>query len=96
MKYKILGDRIKLYDAYLVPKAKYSYELEKILNLHPTCRIWCRSENSLKREWAAHVLAYNLRIKREKTKDADLNYEQPWYTKLMYFIVGTVALWLVK
>ena len=96
MKYKIYGDRVKLLDSYLVSKSDFDYELAKILNLHPTCRIRYRSEGSLKREWSAHNLAYNLGIRREKTKDCDLNYEQPWYTRLMYAIVGTIALWLIK
>ena len=96
MKYKIFGDRVKLIDSYLVSKSNFDYELAKMMNLHPTCLLWQRSEASLKREWGAHNLAYDLGIKRNKTKDCDLNYEQPWYTKLMYWIVGNVALWLIK
>jgi hypothetical protein len=96
MKYKIYGDRVKLLDSYLVSKSDFDYELAKMMNLHPTRLLWMRSERSLIREWASHNLAYNLGIKREKTKDCDLNFEQPWYTRLMYTIVGTIALWLIK
>ena len=96
MRYRILGDRVKLIDSYLIPKAKMSRELGMIRNLHPTCRLWHRSEGSIKREWAAHTLAYNLGIKREKTADCDLNYEQKWYNKLAYGVVGTIALWVIK
>lgn len=96
MKYKILGDRVKLFDAYLIPKSRYEHELNVIRYMHPTCRLWARSIGSLRREWAAHVLAYNLGIRREKTTDCDLNYEQPWYVKLAYGVVGTIALWAVK
>ena len=96
MRYRILGDRVKLFDSYLVPKAKMSRELGMIRNLHPTCRLWHRSEGSIKREWASHNLAYSLGIRREKTADADLNYEQKWYNKLAYGVVGTIALWVIK
>lgn len=96
MRYRILGDRVKLFDSYLIPKGKYSRELGMIRNLHPTCRLWHRSEGSIKREWASHNLAYSLGIRREKTADADLNYEQKWYVKLAYWVVGTIALWVIK
>lgn len=96
MKYKILGDRVKLFDSYMVLKADFSKELQSIKNLHPTCRLWHRSMNSIKREWACHNLAYSLKIKRDRTADADLNYEQDWYVRLMYWIVGNIALLVIK
>lgn len=96
MKYKIYGDRIKLFESYLVKKANFQKELDKIRNLHPSCRIWKRSDASLKREWAAHSLAYSLNIRRDKTADCDLDYEQKWYVILGYYIVGTFALLVIK
>lgn len=96
MKYKILGNRVKLFDSCEIPKAKFSRELDKIRNLHPSCRLWFRSEGNIKREWAAHNLAYSLGINREKTKDADLDYEPKWYHNFAYFVVGTIALWVIK
>ena len=96
MKYKILGDRVKLIDSCWTPKSKFKEELDRIRSLHPTCRLWRRSDGSLRREWAAHNWAYSLGIKRDKTEDVDLNYEQKWYVKLAYFVVGTIALWVIK
>ena len=96
MKYKILGDRVKLFDSYAVSKKTFTKELNSIRNLHPACLLWNRSESSLRREWAAHNLAYALGINRDKTKDADLNFEQKWYEKLGYFIVGSIALLVIK
>lgn len=96
MKYKILGSCLKLYDSYMVPKSRFSKELEKIRNLHPSCRLWSRSEASLKREWATHNLLYSLGMYRERTADCDLNYEQKWFVRLGYFIVGTFALLVIK
>lgn len=96
MKYKIYADRVKLFDSYLVPKAKFSRELGSIRNLHPSCRLWKRSDRNIIREWAAHNLAYSLGINRAKTTDVDLDYEPKWYHNLIYGVVGTIALWVIK
>lgn len=96
MKYKVYDNRVKLLDSYLIPKEKYGRELRFIRNLHPNIPLWNRSEASMRREWALHTLVYNLGIKRSKTKDCDLNFEDKWYVKLAYGVVGTIALWVVK
>lgn len=96
MRYKIYGDRVKLFDSCAVSKSKFKYELDRIRILHPTCRLWHRSTGSLRREWCAHNFAYNLGIKRDKTKDCDLNYEQTWYVKLAYWIVGNISWLFIK
>ncbi len=96
MKNKILADRVKLIDSYLVSKKKMGRELQSIRNLHPACPLWQRSEGSLKREWASHNLAYILGIRRSKTKDCDLNYTPKWYHNLAYGVVGTIALAVIK
>lgn len=96
MEYKELPNRLKLLDSYLVEKARYEVELNVIRYNLPKCPLWKRSIGSMRREWAAHNLAYALGIRREKTADCDLNYEPKWYHKLFYGVVGTIALWLVK
>lgn len=96
MKYKIYGDRIKLFDSCTIPKSKFGRELGAIRNLHPSCRIWKRSEGNIRREWASHNLAYSLGINRAKTADVDLDYEPKWYHNLAYAVVGTIALWVIK
>ena len=96
MEYRVLGNRVKLLDSYLVPKARYETELNVVRYREPKCPLWGRSMGSMRREWAAHNLAYNLGIKRDKTADADLDYEPKWYHKLAYGVVGTVALWVIK
>ena len=96
MKYKVFADRVKLLDSYKVPKGHFGRELVGIRNLHPDCPLWQRTDGSLKREWAAHNLAYALGIKREKTKDCDLNFTLKWYMKLAYGVVGTIASWVIK
>lgn len=96
MKYKIFGNRIKLFDSCFIAKDRFQFEIDKIRNLHPTCHLWIRSDSSIKREWAAHNLAYSIGIKRDKTADVDLNFEQRWYVKLGYFIIGSIALLVIK
>ena len=97
MTFRVFSDRIKIYDSCEISKRNFHESLFAAFALWPTCPLWGkRSERSLKREWAAHNLAYSLGIKRDKTKDVDLNFEQKWYVELMYFIVGTIALWLIK
>ena len=96
MKYRILGDRVKIFDSHLVPKSRFAIELHVIQYMHPTCRLWHRSEGSIRREWATHNLAYSLGIRRDKTTDCDLNYELEWYQNLAYSVVGTIALLIIK
>lgn len=96
MKYKILGNRVKLLNSCEVKKANFSRELDKIRNLHPTCRLWKRSDKNIIREWGAHNLAYALGINRAKTESVDLEYEQKWWMSLAYFIVGNIALLVIK
>lgn len=96
MKYKIYTDRVKLLGSHLIPKARFSRELCLIRNLHPTCMIWHRSENNLRREWASHNLAYSLGINRSRTADCDLENEPKWYHNAFYAVVGTFALWVIK
>ena len=96
MKYKIFANRVKLLDSYLVPKARFGRELVAIRNLHPDCPLWQRTDGSLKREWASHNLAYSLGVFRSKTKGCDLNFTLKWYMNLAYWVVGTVALWVIK
>lgn len=96
MKYKILGNRVKIFDSYLIPKSKFDKELGSIRNLHPSCRLWFRSDANIKREWAAHSWAYSLGICRDKTADCDLDYEPKWYHNLAYWVVGNIALLVIK
>ena len=96
MKYRIYGDRVKLYDSCFVHKGKFELELNVIRYYHPTCRLWKRSIGSLRREWAAHNLAYALGINRERTASVDLDYEPRWYHNILYGVVGTIALLVIK
>lgn len=95
MNFKIFPGRIKLLNSVEVPKANFEAELIYLRELYSEHPVWKRTMKSLRREWAAHNLAYNLGIRREKTKDVDLDYPQKWYMKLLYAVVGTIALWVI-
>lgn len=47
-----------------------------------------RSIDSMVREWRAHNLLYDLYILRSRTGNVDLNINQKWYIKTMYFILS--------
>ena len=96
MEYKVSQNSIKLIDSYLVSKRAFSTELWQIRGKEPSLPLWERSERSLHCEWATHNLLYALGMWRSRTKDVDLNFEQKWYMKLAYGVVGTVALWVIK
>ena len=96
MDYRIYADRVKIFDAYLIPKDRFETELNVIRYFHPTCRLWKRSVGSIRREWASHVLAYSLGIRRDKTADLDLDYEPKWYHNFAYWVVGNIALLVIK
>ncbi len=52
------------------------------------CAIHKRSVSSMVYEWRVHNLLYTLGIERDRTKDVDLNIGQPWYSKVLYFILS--------
>ena len=43
---------------------------------------------SMTHEWRAHNLLYSLGIKRDRTKDVDLDINQPWYIKVAYSVLS--------
>lgn len=47
-----------------------------------------RSVNSIVHEWRVHNLLYSLGIMKNRTKDVDLNINQPWYIKVLYLILS--------
>ena len=96
MRYKISENSIKLINSYLVHKADFGKELNKIKNLHPNLSLWNRSVSSLRREWATHNILYDLGLFTEKTTDVDLNFKHKWHVNLAYWIIGGIALLFIK
>ena len=55
-----------------------------------------RSDKSYLNEWAVHVLAYLWGYKKDKAKDADLEFEMEPEVKIMYGILGPIARLILK
>ena len=91
MQYNISSKDLQLKSSFNVKKAAFERELAKIREKHPDSQVWKRSLRSLKREWAAHNALHALGILRNRTSDTDLNWPQPWYIRLGYAILGTLA-----
>jgi len=96
MQYHVSPNDIQLKSSFKVKKEAFERELAKIREKHPKCRVWKRSMLSLKLEWAAHNALYALGVLRDRTKDTDLNWPQPWYIRLGYAILGTLAWPFIK
>lgn len=90
VKYTITKDDLKIFDCYQEKKERFQKDLNSIKAIHGNSDVWLRSMTSLKREWAFHVFCYNIGYKRDRTKDADLNYpcDKPEW---VYNVLG----WLV-
>lgn len=90
-----MASNIHIVDSYNVSKhrfesvlATYTYEQAVEVKAH-------RSLFSLKMEWATHNFLYNLGVKRDRTKDCDLNFpcDQPEW---LYCIIGTLVWIFIK
>lgn len=82
-------DNTHIEDSYKVKK--YS-DMENILLRLQLCADNNDAVKNIKistmiREWRAHNLLYALNIKRERTKDVDLNFNK-WYTRAIYGILS--------
>ncbi|MBQ6952580.1 MAG: hypothetical protein IJP81_01565 [Bacteroidales bacterium] len=53
-------------------------------------------KEAFERELAAHNALHALGIFRSRTGDVDLNWPQPWYIRLGYAILGTLAWPFIK
>ena len=96
MQYTISPNDLQLKSSFMVKKEAFERELAKIQEEHPECLVWKRSLRSLTREWAAHNALHALGVLRSRTGDADLNWPQPWYIRLGYAVLGTLAWPFIK
>lgn len=57
--------------------------------LYPDCEVFKhRTIESLVREWRAHNRLYRWGIFKNRAKDVDLEWPQPWWMKAAYFVLG--------
>jgi len=74
----------------MMSEAEFYGALDEIQKLYPSHVAFKRSRKSMILEWRAHNLLYRLGIKKSKTADVDLEYPQPWYMKVIYWILGRI------
>lgn len=91
MRYKILGNRIKILDSYMMSEAEFSEALDEIQKLYPDHVAFKRTRKSMYLEWRAHNFLYWMGIKKDKTTDVDLEYPQGWFKKIAYGILGILG-----
>lgn len=83
-----------IFDSHLV---KSPWDMKSIICLikskvSDNCAIKKRSISGMVYEWRVHNLLYSLGILRDRVKDVDLNTNQPWYVKALYFILSPLYL----
>ena len=96
MDYEVSSNNIKLKSSYEVSKDDFECELAAIRERHPESRVWNRSIDSLKREWAAHNAFHALGLVRKQTADTDLNWPQNWFVRVGYAVAGMIAWPFIK
>ena len=55
-----------------------------------------RSDRSYLNEWAVHALAFRWGIMRDRSKDADMQFDMEPEVKFMYAILGPIARLILK
>ena len=96
LSYRVKPERINILNSYEIQKSQFIPILEEIKSKYPEHGVWNRSMKSLEREWAVHNFLYSIGFKKEKTKDVSLDYPQPWYAKIGYFIFGGISKVLIR
>ena len=95
--FKVLRNgTVKLIGSCEVLKRNFEKEINDVKEAVPDLPVWNRSMKSLRREWAAHNLAYKLGVRRSKTHDVDFDYPQTWLSKLSYWVIGGIAMLFIK
>ena len=94
--YDFSPNNIHINDSCAMSKKDFDSALAAIEEAHPELFVWKRTKNSLKRELAAHNFLYSLGIAKSRTKDCDLNYPLAWYVSAAYWLVGGLALLIIK
>ena len=94
LKVHISEDNTTIFDSYKVKSPK---DMKSIIyyikeNASDDMAINKRNASSMIYEWRTHNLFYSLGILRDRTKDVDLNINQPWYAKALYFVLSPLYL----
>ena len=96
IRHTITDNNLHLIDSYKVSKRDFKKELKAIHDFHPNYDVWNRGREQMCLEWATHNACYALGIKREQTKDCDLEYPQSFWVRAAYAICGCVVWIFIK
>ena len=85
----------RILDSFLVKtKAEMRSVLEDLRDKAPEqMAVNQRDMESQVREWRSHNLFYKFHVFRSRTKDVDLEQQQPWYRELFCRIVDFLYFW---
>lgn len=88
-------DNTHIIDSYLIRSKK---EMREFLvdvreNCPPDMAVVARSIESQIREWRSHNLFYTLHVFRSRTRDVDLEREQPWWRELFCKVISFFYFW---
>lgn len=84
-----------IYSSYKVKNTRdMIYVIDKLREYYPyePLAINIRTLFSMLAEWKAHNVLYFLNIKRDRTKDVDLDLNEKWYRKIGYFLLSLIYL----
>lgn len=97
-----MGDRVRLtventhiVDSYLVRSKEEMRAFLSEIREHcaPEMAVAHRSLSSLISEWRAHNLFYYLHVFRTRTKDVDLERQQPWWRECFCRVISFFYFW---
>lgn len=91
MDYKVFWYKILIYDCYKYKRSEMLPLLEEAKKNFPNYCIWERSMYSILCEWRVHKLLYKLGIRKDNTKDADIECNidpklEKWYKFIGFFL----------
>lgn len=84
---------IHIYDSYKVKDRDDMYSCIRFLR--GCCDSYVldnRGDRSLVNEWVGHNNLYSLGLFEDHTHDVDLDYPQPWYMGIVWFLLSIVVL----
>ena len=96
IKHRITANCLTLIDSYKISKKNFKSEIKQIRAFHPSFEVWKRQDNQICLEWACHNACYALGIKREQTKDCDLEYPQSFGVRAAYAVCGCLVWLFIK
>ena len=94
--YTVTPYKVTITDSFEMSKHYFERMLRRIKMTHPDSDVWKRSWRSLKAEWICHNFAYDLGIRRDKTRTVDFEYPQKWWVKAGYWTLGGIAWLFIK